>query len=513
VARGVWGNVAPIGAEEVAVRHEATWKSVSRHAVPDWSHDAKLGIFVHWGLYSVPGWAPLPGEAGDRAPRGDWADWFANNPYAEWYYNSIRIEGSPSHQHHMATYGADFSYDRFVPLFNQATQEWVADDWAELFRKAGARYVVLTTKHHDGFLLWPSRHPNPKKQGYQVGRDLVGELTEAVRARGLRMGLYYSGGIDWTFKETVIRGLLDLLVAVPQQAEYIEYANHHWYELVERYEPAILWNDIAYPAEADLARLFADYYNCVPDGLVNDRFQQSRLGQSWLLRSRRIRSVLGRLVGWAMTHSRFMLVLPTGRHCDFRTVEYASLGRITRKKWEATRGIGHSFGFNRNEGPEDCLTLKELVHSFADIVSKNGNLLLNVGPMADGTIPDLQRERLLGLGRWLGVNGQAIFGTRPWVRAEGRTSDGTGVRFTQKGDAPEGGVLFAIVLGPAKADQVTLRALSIAEGAAVRLLGYDQALDWRQDGNNLMVRLPRMLPGRLLDAPAYVLSITPRPYR
>jgi alpha-L-fucosidase len=140
------------------------------------------------------------------------------------------------------------------------------------------------------------------------------------------------------------------------------------------------------------------------------------------------------------------------------------------------------------------------VRSFVDIVSKNGNLLLDVGPMADGTIPDLQRERLVGLGQWLAVNGEAIFGTRPWLRAEGRTTGGTAVRFTHKGDA-----LYAVLLDRPQGAQVTLPALYAKEGAAIRLLGVPDALSWRQDGEQLTISLPELLP----EAPAYALRIAP----
>src|SRR6185503_4313076 len=128
---------------------------------------------------------------------------------------------------------------------------------------------------------------------------------------------------------------------------------------------------------------------------------------------------------------------PTAEHSDFTTPEYARYDHIVEKKWEATRGIGHSFGYNQNEGPEDYLSVDTLVRMFVDIVSKNGNLLLDIGPMADGTIPQLQRDRLVGLGTWLETNGEAIFDTRPWLRAEGTasaTSTTIPVRFTQKDD-------------------------------------------------------------------------------
>lgn len=190
------------------------------------------------------------------------------------------------------------------------------------------------------------------------------------------------------------------------------------------------------------------------------------------------------------------------QHADFRTPEYASFDETTDFKWEATRGIGYSFGYNRNEGPENYLSVEELVRSFVDIVSKNGNLLLNVGPMADGTIPELQRERLLGLGQWLAVNGEAIFGTRPWVRAEGRTTEGIGVRFTQSGED-----LYAILMDAPRETPVVIEGLQAAENSTVALLGRDEPLAWEQRGEMLVVALP----GDLSPSPAYALKITPVP--
>jgi alpha-L-fucosidase len=483
--------------EVLGMTYEPTLQSLRTHAVPGWYDDAKLGIFVHWGLYSVPGWAPAAGEYGDLIDREGWASWFAKNPYAEWYLNSIRIEDSPSRRHHVQTYGEEFSYDDFVPVFNEAIGAWNPGNWAELFRQAGAGYVVLTTKHHDGFLLWPSRTPNPVKEGYVASRDLVGELAEAVRARGMRMGLYYSGGLDWTFDETPLQDVVDLLTTVPQDTDYVEYANGHWRELIERYQPAVLWNDIGYPAGADLKALFADYYNQHPDGLVNDRWMQFKGSDSRVLQNRLVRALLSRLIRWALARGA---AFPSSGHFDFRTPEYASFDKITPYKWEATRGIGYSFGYNRNEGADHCLSIEALVRSFVDIVSKNGNLLLNVGPMADGTIPALQRERLLGLGRWMEVNGEAVTGAHPWRRAEGKISEGIEVRFTRGGDA-----LYAILLAKPQGTQVVIESLHAAAGCIITLLGDGHPLSWKQEGEHLAITLP----DRLWDAPAYAIKLEP----
>jgi alpha-L-fucosidase len=458
---------------------DPTLDSVRTHQVPDWFHDAKLGIFVHWGLYSVPAWAPTKRPSHEAMTSDNGATWFRNNPYAEWYANSLRVPGSSALEHHAREYGADYAYDDFVGQFNTDTGTWNPATWAELFREAGAGYVVLTTKHHDGFLLWPSATPNPTRPRLQARRDLVGDLTTAVRAEGLKMGLYYSGGLDWTFNDLPITTFTDLFQGVPQSAEYVRYADAHLRELTERYRPSVLWNDIAYPADSDLPALFAEYYNQVPEGVINDRWVQGRPEQIDL-------TALGE--GG---------LLPQPAHFDFRTPEYAVFDDIKTEKWEACRGLGFSFGYNRNEDDTTILSPIELIYLFVDIVSKNGNLLLNVGPMSDGTIPQAQADRLRMLGAWLKVNGEAIYASRPWSRAEGRTQNGIGVRFTARGAA-----LYAIVLGSPQAGRVVIEDVPVAPGATVTLLGSAEPLLWEQSGHDLAVTLPLTS-----KAPAYTLRI------
>ncbi|MCB0104623.1 MAG: alpha-L-fucosidase [Caldilineaceae bacterium] len=455
--------------------YEPTFASVSGHPVPDWFHNAKLGIFIHWGLYSVPAYAPNAGELSEYIANGEWEKWFANNPYAEWYMNSYRIDDSPTQRYHRETYGANVDYKDFVPRFNEAIQAWQPEEWAALFKQVNARYVVLTTKHHDGFLMWPSETPNPHIPGYHATRNLVGELGDAVRNVGLRMAYYYSGGIDWTFNPQVVRHITDLQKAVPQMPAYVDYANAHWRELTDRYGTNILWNDIAYPKAADLNALFADYYNKMPEGVINNRFtQEFRMDDVGIV---------------------------SDAHFDFETPEYTSFSEIREKKWESCRGIGASFGYNQIEGPEQYQSVETLVRSLVDIVSKNGNLLLNIGPMADGTIPAMQRERLLGLGAWLDVNGEAIFDTRPWHTAEGKTGDDIDVRFTQKGDT-----LYATLLNTPTEHTVLLRGLRTTEGTTVRVLN-DTAATWQQTEEGVMIQLNTALP---VD-PAHVVAIAPQP--
>ena len=425
-------------------KFEPTWESLKTHAVPDWYEDAKLGIFVHWGLYSVPAWAPPSGELG----KVDFNTWFYKNPYAEWYLNSIRLKESETYKHHAAAFGENFDYYTFADTFNKESAKWDPNKWADVAKNTGARYMVLTTKHHDGFTLWPSRVKNPKRQGsLGTRRDIVGELTKAVRARGMRMGLYYSGGLDWTFEEKPVAKMADLMATAPKTQEYADYADAHWRELIERYEPSVLWNDITYPKLGRLADIFADYYNKYPDGLVNNRF--------------------------------------TAPHADFTTPEYSVRDRVKGKKWEVCRGLGFSFGYNQVEDQRHVIAPDKLIELVVGVVSEGGNILLNIGPRPDGSIPDIQMDRLTKLGAWMKVNGEGIFGTRPWTTAASKTETGEDVRFTRKGD----NTVYAFVYKRPASGVVTIPELKSAR--KVELLGFaGQPLQTEMKNAGLAVTLP-----------------------
>lgn len=460
-AMSTWVLLAP-ARSKAPTHYEPTLESLNRHPLPEWYADAKLGIFIHWGLYSVPGWAPL------THPNHDFSstDYLLNDPYAEWYYNTMRIPGSPTEAYHKEHYGAGYDYYNFAPIFDREIQKWNPDTWAKIFRDAGARYVVLTSKHHEGFTLWPSSIANPvlPKDRQHATRDLVGELTAAVRKQGLHMGLYYSGGYDWTFVPGPIKVAADYQSVKPQSEAYGKYVDAQMRELIARYKPALLWNDIDYPKSGHPLEIMADYYNTVPDGVIDDRFGV--------------------------------------KHSDFTSPEYQTLDKINPKKWEECRGLGRSFGYNRAEGEAETIAPDELIYLLVDIVSKNGNLLLDVGPEADGTIPPVQMSRLVALGDWLRQNGEAIFATHPWKRAEGETADGLRVRFTQKDSG-----LYAILLGQPKSSAIVIKSLAAKPGSQIHLLGSSAPLAWRQQGSDLAVTLPASLPGQYafslrLEAPA-----------
>ena len=206
----------------------------------------------------------------------------------------------------------------------------------------------------------------------------------------------------------------------------------------------------------------ADYYNAIPDGVIDDRFGV--------------------------------------KHSDFQSPEYEKRSQISKVKWEECRGLGRSFGYNRAEGEKETIAPDELIYLLVDIVSKNGNLLLDVGPEADGTIPPIQMDRLKALGTWLHQNGEAIYGTQPWSRAEGETDQNIPVRFTQKT-----GKLYATLMGSPKGSTILLRAIQPASGSEVHLLGDAKPLTWTQKGTDLEVQIPPTLPGKY----AYVLRMEP----
>ncbi len=450
-------QLAPAMVAQQGSTYQPTLESLDRHPLPAWYADAKLGIFVHWGLYSVPGWAPLQHAEHDFANQ----DYIKNNPYAEWYYNVMRVPGSPTAAYQKEHYH-DANYYDFTASFDAQSKRWSPDAWAQAFQQAGARYVVLTTKHHDGFALWPTKVPNPNQKNLSAQRDIVGDLAASVRKAGLKMGLYYSGGYDWTFNRGPIEQPADYETVKPQSTAYGHYVDAQIEELIARYHPAVLWNDIDWPKTGNALQVMADYYNAVPDGVVDDRFGV--------------------------------------KHADFTSPEYAKLDHISEKKWEECRGLGRSFGYNRAEGESETIAPEELISLLVDIVSKNGNLLLDVGPEADGTIPAVQMDRLNKLGVWLKQNGEAIYATKPWTRAEGKTADGTDVRFTVKGSK-----LYAILLRKPATQQITLVNVKASAGTAVRLLGSPDTLKWSTNGQDLSVTLPKVMPG----AYAYVLELDP----
>ena len=404
---------------------QPTWDSIDARPIPSWFDEAKFGIFIHWGLYSVPAWGP-------------------KGSYAEWYWHYLMEEGSETRKFHNRTYGEAFKYPDFAKDFKAELYE--PDKWADVFKRAGARYVVLTSKHHEGYCLWP----NPQAWNWNSvdtgpHRDLLGDLTTSVRKAGLMMGFYYSL-YEWYHP---------LYLSDPERY-VVEHMIPQIKDLVTRYAPSILWTDGEWDHPSEFwksAEILAWLLNEGPNPeevVINDRWGKG------------IRNV----------------------HGGFYTTEYGDIGggkeAVLSHKWEECRGIGRSFGYNRNEDEEDYQKPRDLIHMLIDIVAKGGNLLLDVGPTADGRIPVIMQQRLLEMGKWLEVNGEAIYGTKPWkVSAEGES-----LRYTAKGET-----LYAISKGwPGK--ELLVQAPIPGVKTQVTLLGYDGPLKTEHLDERVHIEVP-----------------------
>jgi len=457
----------------------AEWKSLETYTVPKWYLDAKFGIFIHWGVYSVPA--------------------FDN----EWYPRDMYLADSPVFKHHVATYGpqSKFGYKDFIPKFT--AEKFDANHWAELFRKAGAKYVVPVAEHHDGFPMydcsftdWCAAKMGPK-------RDIVGALAVAVRKQGLHFGAsshraehwwFLNGGMtfDSDVKDPRYAGLYG--PAQPDKTQPDKAYLDDWLartsEIVDKYQPELVWFDwwIEQPVfQPYLQKFAAFYYN---------------RGAEWKC-------------GVAINYK--LKTFP--ERAAVLDIERGKLDTIRPLFWQTDTSVSEkSWGYINND---TFRTADSLVDELADIVSKNGGLLLNVGPRSDGTIPEEVQTILLQIGKWLGVNGEAIYGTRPWkVSGEGPTQvvggsfkdtegkpfTGEDIRFTSKGDT-----LYAIALAWPEKGKLTIKSLAAGtpdtkrEIKSVQLLGSKAALKWTRSAQGLVIELPAQKPCDY----AFVFKISP----
>ena len=486
--------------EQPEKTYEPTFESLDSHPVPQWFRDARFGIFIHWGVYSVPAFHEWFVEM--MSPRSTWGQTPGGPPYTaaqgdlpdSVFQAETRGSRGQANQYQRENYGVDFEYDQFIPMFK--AEQFDPDAWADLFVQAGARYVVMTARHGDEFALWPTRFANRNSMDMGPHRDLAGDLLKAVRSRGLKMGFYHN--TTYSFWDNRFPG-----------KEWVEYMNNSIKELVDLYQPDILWGDVTVspfpdsggkPLNADhfnSKEVIAYFYNHSknPDEVVtNERWghDTTRAG------SQSKRSVSKSLLS---QYEKELNIVNGSLLGDFQTPERRNISRIYTMPWETCDALDPtSWGYNRRTPDEMYMTTNELVDYLADIASKGGNLLINIGPKADGTIPEVMQDRLRGIGAWLSVNGEAIYGTRPWsVYGEGYTNEEAGswdspdggyqfkagdIRFTRKGN-----VLYAILLEwPGR--EILISSVKGLKFKKLSLLGSDEKIHWQQTGEGLRVSLP-----------------------
>jgi len=435
---------------------QPTAQSVRQHRAPQWYEDAKFGIFIHWGVFAVPAYHEWYVEY--ISPRANYGLMLGGPPYTATCGNlpeklcKAKIQ-EEAVKYHLANWGPNFPYDNFIPMFKAEKFDPAA--WAQLFKESGARYVVLTAKHGDEFALWPTKftHRNAMEMGPH--RDLAGDLLKAVRQSGLKMGFYHN--TTYTFWDPRFPG-----------RDWVDYMNNSIKELVDLYHPSILWGDTTEGSIRDGNGQYptAEYWNS-PEVLAYF-YNHSDDPAEVVANDRWGRDVDGNQVG------------------DFTTPERTRVEGIWKNKWEECDSLDPtSWGYNRLLAEGDYMTPNQVVDYLVDIVSKNGNLLLNIGPKADGTIPEVMQVCLRQVGEWLKVNGEAIYGTRPWERYK----DGD-VRFTRKGDT-----LYAIALEWPE-EELRLPSLAGKAVSSVELLGSSDTVTWKQDARGVVIQPPSKRPCR-----------------
>ncbi|NLP48886.1 MAG: alpha-L-fucosidase [Clostridiales bacterium] len=424
--------------------YQNNWESLNSRPVPGWFEDAKFGIFIHWGLYSVPAYAPI-------------------GNYAEWYGYNMHNVGSETHDFHLANYGEGFKYADFVKDFK--AELFDAQDWVSLFEKAGAKYLNIVSKHHDGFCLYKSDYAwNWNSVDVGPHRDFCAELKAACDKSDVKFGAYHS----------VYEWFNPLYLKNPE-----EYALKHLIpmlkEFVEKYQPHTLFTDGEWEHESSVwhsTDFLTWLYNesSVKDYIVpNDRWGKETRGR----------------LGGNFT-SEYGLIEAN------RSVEEL----VGKRVFEECRGIGASFGFNRMEDVNNYMSAQDLIELFVDLICAGGNLLLNVGPAADGTIPVIMRERLLQIGEWLDVNGQAVYAGRAYKKSS--TQD---VSYTQK----DGNVYAFVKYFPF--GQLLLKDIEYSENIKASLLGATCKIDCKNEDGKLKLLFPALNPDLIEAKYVYVLKL------
>ncbi|WP_460167131.1 alpha-L-fucosidase [Thermostilla marina] len=474
----IWSVGARVGLCEKPYKPE--WESLAKHVDPEWFRDAKFGIYTHWGPITVPA---------EDGPSG-----------VQWYGRNMYIEKNPTFKYHREKYGDQhtFGYKDIIPLFNP--QKFDADAWAELFAKSGAKFAGPVAIHHDNYAMWDSAVTRWDSMDQTPHRDFTAELEKAIRKQGMRFIATFHHSFTWQYFEPAYKydaadgKNADLYgephePGTPPSKQFCEQWLAKINEVVEKYRPDMIWFDFGLgkviPPEYQ-KRMFADYYNWAAE---ND-------------------------MEVCVAHKHWEIHEHTGI-IDF---ERGRLDKLTEFPWLTDTSVGPWF----HQKIIGYKSINQLVDIFVDIVAKNGCLLLNVDPTADGEIPPQSRELLLGMGRWLKVNGEAIYNTRPWlIYGEGPTKmakSGTfsehsevnytaeDVRFTRSKD---GKTFYCIVMDrPEKPIRLQSVKAAPSPGAEIVLLGTDKPVAFSVDkAGSLTIDPPKIdVKDEALDA-AYVFRL------
>ena len=458
-----------------AQTYTPTWESLDSRPVPQWYKDAKFGIFIHWGVYAVPAYSP-------------------KGSYAEWYQNRLRSGDSATIKYQKAKFGNtpyyDFAKQFKAELFNP-------DEWANLFEQSDAKYIVLTSKHHDGFCLWPSETAN-ETWGFPWNavdagprRDLLGDLFKAVRKTSVHAGMYYSL-YEW-YNPLWIKN---------KQAYATTHAWPQMKELINNYQPDVFWTD--------------------GDWEASDSIWKSTEFLTWLYNESPVKNKVVTFDRWG-AGIRF-------HQGSVYTPEYQPDLDFEDHYWEESRGMGFSYGYNREEDAWDYNSAQSLVLNLIDKVSRGGNFLLDIGPDEHGKIPPIMQERLLQIGDWMKINSEAIYNTVRWKMpsqwSEGRTgykpSTGSGDVLLKLTVAPDSGYavkeifytynptansLYAIFPKYPSDKELVLKNITLPAQTIISFLSAKENLAWEQKGNNIVIQLPEYDPDKIKAPYAYAIKI------